>query len=157
MVSESDLCVCLLLRTCNLLWWWFFTKSLSFVISLWSFTTLYQYCNIAISVGAISPGGTNNLQVIEVKPTVSCSSRLYELAELLSVFLIKPVSLNHCRWFTKPITVVARSKAWTVFARSNSEIVGSNPTGGMDVCMCLFYVCVVVCVGSGLETGWSPV
>jgi hypothetical protein len=43
-----------------------------------------------------------------------------------------------------------RSKAWTVFARSSTEIVGSNPTWGMDVC-----VCVVLCVGSGLATGWS--
>jgi hypothetical protein len=32
----------------------------------------------------------------------------------------------------------ARSKARTVFARSNTEIVGSNPTRGMDVCvLCL--------------------
>jgi hypothetical protein len=28
----------------------------------------------------------------------------------------------------KPITVAARSEAWTVFARSNTRIVGSNPT-----------------------------
>jgi hypothetical protein len=34
----------------------------------------------------------------------------------------------------------ARSKARTVFIRSNTEIVGSNPTGGMDVCVCLFCV-----------------
>jgi hypothetical protein len=34
-----------------------------------------------------------------------------------------------------PITVAARSKAWTIFARSNIEIVGSNLTGGMDVCV----------------------
>jgi hypothetical protein len=27
----------------------------------------------------------------------------------------------------------------------------------MDVCVCLFYICVVLCVGSGLTTGWSPV
>jgi hypothetical protein len=34
-----------------------------------------------------------------------------------------------------PIIVGARStsKAWTVFARSNVGIVGSNPTRGMDV------------------------
>jgi hypothetical protein len=29
---------------------------------------------------------------------------------------------------SKPITVAARSKSWTVFARSNARIVGSNPT-----------------------------
>jgi hypothetical protein len=33
----------------------------------------------------------------------------------------------------KPITVAARSKTWTVFARSKAGIVGSNPTQGMDV------------------------
>jgi hypothetical protein len=27
----------------------------------------------------------------------------------------------------------------------------------MDVCARLFCVCVVLCVGSGLATGWSPV
>jgi hypothetical protein len=31
--------------------------------------------------------------------------------------------------------------------------VGPNPTRGMDVCVCLFGVCVVLCVGSGLATG----
>jgi hypothetical protein len=42
----------------------------------------------------------------------------------------------------KPLTVDARSKAWTVFAPSNAGIVGSNPTPGMDVCLHLFCVCV---------------
>jgi hypothetical protein len=32
-------------------------------------------------------------------------------------------------------------------------VMGSNPTRGMDVCVCLFCVCVVLCVGSGLATG----
>jgi hypothetical protein len=41
----------------------------------------------------------------------------------------------------------------SVFARSNAWIVCSNPTRGMDVCVRLFYVCVVLCVGSGLATG----
>jgi hypothetical protein len=44
------------------------------------------------------------------------------------------------------ITVAARS----VFARSNDAIVGSSPTQGIDVCVRLFYLCVVLCVGSGL-------
>jgi hypothetical protein len=34
---------------------------------------------------------------------------------------------------------------------------GSNPTQGMDVYVHLFCVCVVLCVGGGLETGWSAV
>jgi hypothetical protein len=52
--------------------------------------------------------------------------------------------------------VAALSKAWPVFARSNAGIVGSYPTQGMDVCVRLFCVCVALCVGSGLVTGWSP-
>jgi hypothetical protein len=44
------------------------------------------------------------------------------------------------------ITLTARPKAWTVFARSNTGIVGSNPTQAMDVCVCLFCVCIVLCV-----------
>jgi hypothetical protein len=39
-----------------------------------------------------------------------------------------------------------------VFALSNTGIVGSNPTGGMDVCLRLLCVCVVLCVGTGLAT-----
>jgi hypothetical protein len=57
----------------------------------------------------------------------------------------------------KPITVAAPSMAWTVFASLYTEIVGSNPTQGMDIYVRLFGVCVVVCVGSGLAAGWSPV
>jgi hypothetical protein len=56
-----------------------------------------------------------------------------------------------------PITVAKRSKAWTIFARSNSGTVDSNPTQGMYVSVRLFCVCVVLCVGSGLAKGWSPV
>jgi hypothetical protein len=43
------------------------------------------------------------------------------------------------------ITVAARSKAWTVYARSNAGIVGSNPTHGMDVCVRLMCVLSSVC------------
>jgi hypothetical protein len=55
--------------------------------------------------------------------------------------------------FIRAVTVAARSKAWNVFARSNAGIVGSNPTQGMDICLCLFCVCIC----SGLATGWSPI
>jgi hypothetical protein len=54
------------------------------------------------------------------------------------------------------ITVAALSKAWNDFTCSNAWIVSSNPTQGIDVCLHLFCVCVVLCVGSGLATGWSP-
>jgi hypothetical protein len=61
--------------------------------------------------------------------------------------------------FYVPITVAARSnnKVWTVFTRSNTVIVVSNPTWGIDVCVHLFCVYAVLCAGSGLATCWSPV
>jgi hypothetical protein len=71
-------------------------------------------------------------------------------AEILCVYF-SPRHMNK-----EPITVIARSKACNVFARSNTGIVGSNPTQGMDVCVLLFFVCVVLCVGSSLAMGWSP-
>jgi hypothetical protein len=52
-----------------------------------------------------------------------------------------------------PITVVEQVKAWIVFARSNTGIVGSNPTRGMDVCVRLFCAFVVLFVGGCLDTG----
>jgi hypothetical protein len=57
----------------------------------------------------------------------------------------------------EPITVAARSKVRTVFARLNTGIVGSNPPWGMDIYVCLFCVCVILRVLSGLATGWSSV
>jgi hypothetical protein len=52
----------------------------------------------------------------------------------------------------RPITVAAQSKARTVFARSNAGIVGSNPNQGMDVCVPLFFVYIVLCIDSALAT-----
>jgi hypothetical protein len=59
----------------------------------------------------------------------------------------------------KPVAIPEGSKACTVFACSEAGIVGSNPTQGMDVwCVCSFFcVCVVLCLGRGLATSWSPV
>jgi hypothetical protein len=45
----------------------------------------------------------------------------------------------------KPITVVARSKARTIFARSNTGIVCSNPPRDMDICVRLFCLCCSMC------------
>jgi hypothetical protein len=50
-----------------------------------------------------------------------------------------------------PVTVAERSEAWTVFARSDAGIVGSNPT---EACM-FVYVYSVFVLGSGLAIGWS--
>jgi hypothetical protein len=53
----------------------------------------------------------------------------------------------------EPITVVARSKARTIFARAKTGILGSNPTRGIDVCVRLFCVCIVLCAGISLAAG----
>jgi hypothetical protein len=43
-----------------------------------------------------------------------------------------------------PITVAARSKAWTLFAPWNTGIMGLNPTRGMYMSLCVYSVCVQV-------------
>jgi hypothetical protein len=43
----------------------------------------------------------------------------------------------------RPVTVAERSKSCTVFARSETGIVGSNPTQGMGVwCVYVFILCL---------------
>jgi hypothetical protein len=64
------------------------------------------------------------------------------LTKTLYVFFF-PMNATHpsyfpCSWCYVPnyfemVNVAAQSKAWTVFARSDAGIVGSNPTQGMDV------------------------
>jgi hypothetical protein len=49
------------------------------------------------------------------------------------------------------------AKAWNVLSRPKCGIVGSNPTQWIYVCLSLFCMCVVRCVGSGFATCWSPV
>jgi hypothetical protein len=41
--------------------------------------------------------------------------------------------------------MAVESKSWTVFTDSNTRVVGSNPTWGMDVCVCIS-VFVLFCV-----------
>jgi hypothetical protein len=46
--------------------------------------------------------------------------------------------------FYMPVTVAARSKAWTVFVRSDAGIVDSNPIQGMDV-WCVYAIILCLC------------
>jgi hypothetical protein len=50
----------------------------------------------------------------------------------------------------KTITVAEWSKAWTVFARSDAGMVGSNPTEAWM----FVYVYSVFVLGSGFAIGW---
>jgi hypothetical protein len=49
------------------------------------------------------------------------------------------------------------AKARTVFTRSNTGVIGSNCTRGMDIRVRLFCVFVVLRVGSGLAITYYPV
>jgi hypothetical protein len=66
---------------------------------------------------------------------------------------VDTVEENRRKILKEPITVAARSEPVTVFDRSNSGVVGSNPTQDMGVSLRLF----CVCVGSGLASGCPPV
>jgi hypothetical protein len=52
----------------------------------------------------------------------------------LSVRIYLAMTSNVCYTITLP----AQSKAWNVFAISKTGVGGSNPTQGMDICLCLF-------------------
>jgi hypothetical protein len=50
----------------------------------------------------------------------------------------KQVEFCHGHRSVRPVTAPERSKACTVFARSEAGVVGLNPTQGMDVwCLCV--------------------
>jgi hypothetical protein len=59
-------------------------------------------------------------------------------------------ALNHYSNYLLYLTSADHSGT-AVFARSNTGIVDSNPTRGMDVFVRLF------CVSRGLASAWSPV
>jgi hypothetical protein len=73
---------------------------------------------------------------------------------LYQIWMPEPVFMK-LGMYNVPIAVAAPSKAWIAFACSNTWIVCSNPTRGMDVCV--YSVFVLFCVSSGLATGWSCV
>jgi hypothetical protein len=56
------------------------------------------------------------------------------------------ITYKHVYGQVMPSTVATRSKAWTVFARTDAGIVGSNPTQGMVVYVLSVFVlfCVYV-------------
>jgi hypothetical protein len=48
-------------------------------------------------------------------------------------------------WSVGPVTVAERSKACTVFYRSEAGIMGSNPTQGMDVWYVYVFILRLCC------------
>jgi hypothetical protein len=101
---------------------------------------------------------TNPLQYYKCKKSMYSSfEHIYFLFVILNLLLASKFINCICKSTLVPIIAAAQSKEWNIFARSNTGIMGSNPTRGMDVGVRLFCICVVLCVGSGLATGWSPV
>jgi hypothetical protein len=65
------------------------------------------------------------LQVTVIRFTIDKYSVM--VYKFITFFIF--IGVRHCL----PVTVAERSKACTVFARSQAGIVGSNPSQGMDV------------------------
>jgi hypothetical protein len=53
----------------------------------------------------------------------------------------------------RPVPMAARSRARTVFDRSNIGIVGSYPARGIYMCVSAFFCVVLACVDRGLASG----
>jgi hypothetical protein len=118
------------------------------VLSGGSLFTLYADVPTALrtlplsSLSSSRPGSS----VSDTQFSVICTYKLFHV-------LSEKIMILNC---LTPITVSTRSKAWTVFASSNTAVAGSNPIRAMNVYVCLFCVCVVLCAGRRLATGWSP-
>jgi hypothetical protein len=78
-----------------------------------------------------------------------CAEKNDKILVLLTIcfIVLRNIQYALCVTSSKPnITLVSVSIALPVFARSNGGIVGSNPTQGMDVCVCVYSVFVLSCV-----------
>jgi hypothetical protein len=67
---------------------------------------------------------------------------LQNLIDIILRIFTYSIAYSSLLFSYEPITVAAQSKAWASFAHLNAEIVDSNPTQGMDICLNLFCVCV---------------
>jgi hypothetical protein len=83
-------------------------------------------------------GSADKTELNVTRPQVNAKNISFD------VILNIDLCFSYC---ASPIAVVARSKVRNVFTRSNTGIIGSNPTLGMDVCVYSVFV-----LGSGLAT-----
>jgi hypothetical protein len=89
--------------------------------------------------------------VFEVASSKKSSVENYVLIIKLTNYIFNTLSVY------EPVTVAEWSKAWTVLARLDAGIIGSNPTRGMDVYVYVYSVFVLSCAGRGLAMSWSLV
>ena len=65
----------------------------------------------------------------------TCNSTRFEsYSEEGYRLMVLSLQTNAASYLKRTIPLAARSKAW-VRGRTSAGIVGSNPTGGMDVCL----------------------
>jgi hypothetical protein len=86
--------------------------------------------------------------VKEALLSLKYSSSIYGIQQHVKVQNIQFITCRCYRRFQcctedKPIPVAARSKAWA-FGRAFAGIVGSNPSGGMHVCLLSVFVSCLV-------------
>jgi hypothetical protein len=84
---------------------------------------------------------------------LDCKLLTIQLLETKLSLFLSTTDIKESSYSCMSIIVAARSKTWTVFVRSNTGIVGSNPTRVMHVCVRLFCVCSALRADSGLATG----
>jgi hypothetical protein len=77
-------------------------------------------------------------------------------------FIIVPIHVKsnnivYSNYRDIPVTVAERSKACTIFYRLEAGIVCWNPAQGMNVWYVFICFYVLLCLGRGLATSWSPV
>jgi hypothetical protein len=82
-----------------------------------------------------------------------CFTKLILQTLSLSFLLLGPFSEYNMR---QPITVAARSKFRTVFACSDTGVVSSNPTRGMDICVHSVFVFSVAALRGAVPHLRSP-
>jgi hypothetical protein len=122
----------------------------------WTQSCKSQYCFLNVN-GPANPRKNQKMHLQftvwqKCVSTFALTRRRLNLANNLYIYCVN-YTLNQ----NMPVTVAARSKAWNVFARSNTRTVGSNPTKGMNVSVRLLRVFTVLWAGSDLVTGWSTV
>jgi hypothetical protein len=69
--------------------------------------------------------------------------------------IFTPTELSGNRYCHYISTIMKVTLVKCVFARSKAGILGSNPNQDMDVCVCVYSICIALYVGSGLATGWT--
>jgi hypothetical protein len=105
----------------------------------------YLFCLIR-RIWHVAPSCDSTL--LHLRVILLTVSLVLKYQQLIIKFYLCTITVFHLVISQRPSPVAAQSKACT-FGRSLAGIVGSNPTGGMDVCL-LYTVCVSgrgLCVG----------